>query len=348
MKKVLRLFSEFVSFVGILLAAEAPAMAIGTAPPLEVPEHLSIAEIKMTGDEFVVLQNNGPSVISDLSTYWLYSFNKTSPRAAGATSDAQQLPVATLDSGQSVLLSSGGPTCGAEVSAKLSLSLGDSAGDLELLQSDSATGLLDITPTDAVSWGAGGDIASVPSSKTDKQAAYYRIHASDDGAAYAWQQADVHVDPATGVAQICQLDVAQDTGTAPVATNTANQLLPPGFPPASIVSVDSAVAAADGPSLPASDVGLQAPRINELLPNPAGTGNDATDEFIELYNANPATFDLSGFTLQTGTTTTHQYTFPAGTVLPPKTFEAFYSAATNLTLSNSGGRAALLDPFGNV
>jgi hypothetical protein len=84
-----------------------------------------------------------------------------------------------------------------------------------------------------------------------------------------------------------------------------------------------------------------------LLPNPTGTGNDATDEFIELYNPNPAAFDLTGFTLQTGATTKHSYVFPAGTDLAPQSFTAFYSSVTGLSLSNTSGQADLLDPFGN-
>jgi hypothetical protein len=91
-----------------------------------------------------------------------------------------------------------------------------------------------------------------------------------------------------------------------------------------------------------------APTITELLPNPAGTGNDTTDEFIELYNPNSVPFDLTGFGLQVGITSVHSYMFTAGTTtLPPQSFTAFYSSTTGLSLSNSGGQAKLIDPFGN-
>jgi hypothetical protein len=99
-------------------------------------------------------------------------------------------------------------------------------------------------------------------------------------------------------------------------------------------------------SIPASDIGLSPPQITELLPNPVGTGTDASDEFIEFYNPNPKPFDLSGFVLQTGSTTKHSYTFPAGTALPPSAFVAFYSADTGLSLSNTSGASDLLDPLG--
>ncbi len=99
--------------------------------------------------------------------------------------------------------------------------------------------------------------------------------------------------------------------------------------------------------LPKADVGLKAPAITELLPNPDGTGTDKTDEFIELYNPNAKPFDLSGFSLQTGITRKHTYVFPKGSSLPPKSFKAFYSKTTALSLSNTTGQTRLLAPSGN-
>jgi hypothetical protein len=91
-----------------------------------------------------------------------------------------------------------------------------------------------------------------------------------------------------------------------------------------------------------------APEVTELLPNPNGTGNDGTDEFVELYNPNPVKFDLTGFILQSGTTSLHKYTFPAESGLLPNGFTAYYSVDTGLSLSNSGGQVKLLDPTGKV
>lgn len=91
------------------------------------------------------------------------------------------------------------------------------------------------------------------------------------------------------------------------------------------------------------NIGLLAPQITELLPNPAGTGTDATDEFVELYNPNATAFDLSGYTLQTGLTTKHTYVFPEGTVLGALSFTAFSSSQTALSMSNTSGQATLLD-----
>ena len=93
---------------------------------------------------------------------------------------------------------------------------------------------------------------------------------------------------------------------------------------------------------------LDPPKITELLPNPTGSGTDDTDEYIELFNPNDIDFPIGGYTLQTGTTTKHSYVFPVGTTLAAKSFTAFYSSATKLTLSNTAGQARLIDPKDNV
>jgi hypothetical protein len=128
------------------------------------------------------------------------------------------------------------------------------------------------------------------------------------------------------------------SSTPPPAAPVAPQSPPPVVhQPASAdeETVPAAVAAARNP-------GLYAPQISELLPNPAKPQTDATHEYIELYNANAAVFDLSGFVLEAGK---KHYTFPEGTVLPPKTFRAFYTKDTKLSLANTTGQVRLWDPF---
>lgn len=99
---------------------------------------------------------------------------------------------------------------------------------------------------------------------------------------------------------------------------------------------------------PPRNDGLPPPQLSEVLPNPAAPRTDAVDEYIELYNPGDAPFDLGGYRLEAGLTTKYHYTFPAGTVLNPQTFTAFYSAETKLTLANTNGQVRLLDPAGAV
>ena len=313
-------------------------------PELAVPSGLSLAEIKITGTEFLMLQNNTGSTISDLSKYWLYIFNNVNPLASGVSSSSQQLPSGVLGNGQTILLSAnGGNTCGATVTAKLSLSLTDSGGFLEVVQASLIGGLLVQTAGDAVSWSSGvnsavGMITNVPSSTSAPSGAYYRYQNTSAGAPYLWQLADVDS------INTCQLNVT----VSGVSTPGPSGLLVGSAPPATIVSLSDGSQTSGSSLLPPADVGLAAPQINELFPNPAEPQTDSEDEFIELYNSNDVAFDLTGFKLQTGTTTLHNYTFTAGTSLAPKSFTAFYSIDTNLSLGNSGGQARLLDPAGNV
>ncbi len=117
-------------------------------------------------------------------------------------------------------------------------------------------------------------------------------------------------------------------------------------PPAS--QPEAPIPTVPAPILPPADVGLLAPQISELLPNPAAPLTDAADEYIELYNPNSTIFDLTGFTLKTGLNGTYSYVFPANTLLPAAGFSSFLAKDTKLVLSNGGGKAVLLDPFGTV
>src|SRR5690242_11138380 len=117
----------FLLFIGLLAPATSSRAQAASPPTIAGPSGLALIEIKITGTEFVMLQNNSGAIIPDLSKYWLDDFNNVNPVAAGVSSSSQQLPPASLAAGQTVLLNSnGGSTCGAAVTAKLSVSLTDS------------------------------------------------------------------------------------------------------------------------------------------------------------------------------------------------------------------------------
>lgn len=320
------------------------------APPLAVPSGLALAEIKMTGSEFVMLLNNSGAAIGDLSQFWLQSFNNVNPGAAGVSSSLQQLPSGSLQPGQTVLLGEGGSTCGASVTDSLGLSLGDSSGYLQVIQNTMVGGVLTQVAHDAVSWSSSanatpGMIASVPSNSSDPLNAWYRYQNPVPAPAYLWQKARI-----ASLGNICQLNVVDNVSSAPVATDSISQLLPGLPPPATIVSVLSETDSKTSAVNAAANKGLMAPVLNELLPNPKSPQTDADDEFVELYNPNDAVFDLSGFKLQTKSGTSdarRSYTFPAGTKMSPKSFAAYPSENISISLSNNGGQVWLLDPAGN-
>jgi hypothetical protein len=94
--------------------------------------------------------------------------------------------------------------------------------------------------------------------------------------------------------------------------------------------------------------GLPTPLVTELLPNPAAPQTDEANEYIELFNPGDDAFNLNGYTLETGQTTLHDFTFTSDVLLQPHSYLALYSADTGLSLSNSGGQARLLAADGTV
>jgi hypothetical protein len=119
--------------------------------------------------------------------------------------------------------------------------------------------------------------------------------------------------------------------------------LTPGFvPPVNTVTVPEGYVAP-------KNIDMLAPVLNELLPNPGSPQTDGDDEFFELYNPNDTGFDLGGYKIIYGSgTTPHTYTFPESTSLEPKSYTAFYSDSTSVSLSNSSGQVWLTDPNGTI
>jgi hypothetical protein len=138
---------------------------------------------------------------------------------------------------------------------------------------------------------------------------------------------------------------ASSTAHAEATTNT----LPKKEPPVTLLPVSTVTAKSTKKTaqVPSANKGLAAPRITELLPNPAKPARDVTDEFIELYNENESSFDMSGYQLIIGANGGRKYIFPEGTVLRPQSFMAFTSKMTHISLSNTAGKVGLRDPLGN-
>jgi hypothetical protein len=322
-----------------LLAAILPAITSTVYANPKFP--LVIREINITGNEFVVLQ--ATENISDMADYWL---SYVSDDTAGNLVPSAQLPPQKLKAGQAIILTSdGAETCDAIYTVKLPFSLSNAAGTLEvrklsIINNTTAT----FTTTDSVHWRK--PTSTHPISGTDK------IDLSQEsGSNPVWYHdpTDLSADWKVGDFGGCTLAFPKSviSGSTPAVINWPQTDV---YPPATILS-SSTTSAGKGPGIPAHDIGLKAPILNEILPNPAKPQTDSDDEFIELYNPNSTSFDLSGFVLETGSTTSsrrHVYTFPGGTELPPKSFKAFKSSQTSLNLSNSGGQVWLLDPFSKV
>lgn len=331
-------------FVAAIVVAGLPAFglpAVVSADTVDEPS-LVISQFKITSHngQFVTLYNTTDNVL-DMSQYKLEYFNNYDP--AKATSSRAITLLGIVPPHGYFMASNGSMTlCYQLTINSISLGFSTSSGTIRVLHAGSSAGSAPALE-DYASW-----------SKTDVDGA--QTLPADDSAFLMRQPVDeannpLVAAPGTGDWQTVRpddaspCDLVSDTDGSSVPTGL-NQLLPSTEPPATFGGGGYSAGATD--SLPEDDIGLMAPLITELLPNPAGSGNDSTDEFIELYNPNDVAFNLTGFVLQTGTTSLHNYTLPAGSSLPPKGFAVFYSAATGLSLSNTASQARLLDPGSNV
>ncbi len=319
-----------------------PVQADTTAVP-----SLTISQLKVTSSngQFVTLYNPTNSALN-MSNYQLEYFNSFD--LSKATSSKLVALSGTLPPHSYYMVNDGTlQLCYQLTVDSVSLGFSSTAGMVEVLGLNQTTpgGLVTSSMQDYVGWSktAASGAQTLPAN-TNAFLQRKPVDAQNNPLVSAagvgsWQA--IQPDPANS----CGLVSANGAAAGPVASGLS-QLLPASEPPATIVNLDTP-AAVPTASLPAADIGLMAPQITELLPNPLGTGTDATDEYIELYNANDVAFDLSGFVLQSGLTALHSYAYPAGSSLAPHSFTAFYASLTKLTLSNSGSQVKLLDPLGN-
>ncbi len=321
--------------------APATAFAEGVAPT-DLPS-LVVREMKITGDEeFVVLQATQP--IDDLSVYWTGYDSSDSANPNTIVPD-QRLPAYTLDAGQAVLMTSDGAmVCDAVATTKLSASLSNTKGVFVIRELQSSGFTSTFTTIDSVNWAK-----STSSTPTTAQLDL-RLEASDmnypvwyhDPAVVgaSWRLGDK-----TGCAlTLMPLELALPDDPIETIDWTVAAIEPPAIIEAPRVVSAGATTVVTSNLNP----GLAPPLITEILPNPMGTGTDDVKEFIELYNSNDKPFNLSSFILQTGTSSTHEWQIPVGVTIPAKGFKVFYAPESGLSLSNSGGAAALYDVTGKV
>lgn len=86
--------------------------------------------------------------------------------------------------------------------------------------------------------------------------------------------------------------------------------------------------------------------ITELFPNPLE--NEDNNEFIEIYNPQDEPIGLDGYIIYTGNSYNREYVFTGNLEIGAKEYLAFYSSEINITLANSGSRAKLVAPAGNL
>jgi hypothetical protein len=307
------------------------------------PPQVVISQFKMTSTngQFLMLYNNTSGTL-DMSKFELEYFNNfdisksTSSKFISLTGN---LPA----HGYYLVSDATTAVCYQAVVNSVSLGLSTTSGMIELLNYIQSSPGGSIMPTlqDFVGWSktAASGAQTLPSStnaflqRTPTDASYYPVIATPGSGGWQAVQPDS--------TNACKLTTVPVSGGSAKPLGQAGTLLPPTGPPATVIDLT----VSDTTDIP-RNVGLSAPTLSEVLPNPTGTGNDGTDEFVEIYNANDISFDLSGYSLQTGLTSLHTVNFPDGTTLAAKSFTAFYAAELPLSLSNSAGQVVLLDPSG--
>lgn len=115
--------------------------------------------------------------------------------------------------------------------------------------------------------------------------------------------------------------------------NLTNNPTPATFPAQEQPEVDQQVV--DYPKL----------QLNELFPNPASPQTDSVDEFIEIYNPNAFSVDLSGWKLRDES---GEEFIIKGKTIEPYSRLAVFVTESKITLNNSGDSMQLVDPNGQV
>jgi len=86
--------------------------------------------------------------------------------------------------------------------------------------------------------------------------------------------------------------------------------------------------------------------ITELLPNAIGT--DVGNEFVELYNPNEWSVQLSDYKLYIGPDFNDGFEFPAGSSLDSHSYKSFSNSEIPFSLLNSSSRVSVVSKTGSV
>ncbi len=349
--------------VVMLLPGTAHAQIVEDLPE-EAPfsPRIFIQAIQVSGKEFVALKNNSEEELS-LGNYRIQYFNDYDVAAASSSKLIDLSEIILPAEATLLLLTEPTFVCEGMVVGSASLGFADKKGLVQVVRETQLVpgGPVSVEVEDAIGWSDEAEppeeVEKTPESKD--QFFWRKITEELDSdletaplpfSEWSWQIAKTDEENVCDITLVDNSPINEDEQTE--AALPPLTLAPKVEPPATILPKTTQVVAAKTtakkPVYPARSIGLTAPQITELLPNPGPPLTDADDEFIELYNSNDKIFELSGFKLEVGSTSKRTYTFPQGTLLKPKSFTAFYSTDISVSLANTKSQVRLLDPFGNM
>jgi len=86
--------------------------------------------------------------------------------------------------------------------------------------------------------------------------------------------------------------------------------------------------------------------LNEILPSPEGA--DETNEWIEIFNQNDFSVDLSGWQISDMVGSTKTYTLPVGTKIIPQGYLVIDRPTSKIVLNNDADGIKLIQPDGKA
>jgi hypothetical protein len=318
----LRIFAAIIIsalLIGILPQSKTHAIGL-------LPGSILIGQAKITSSngQFISLYNNTAAEI-DMSTVQLAYYNFYDLTSSKLTS-SRYLPLSGKLAPHSYYLVSDGAmiVCYKMTVNAMSLGFSTTAGTVQVIQNGPANVL------DSVAWSKTAVTTPVGVQTLPVSTAGFLQRTWLDGITKTAGDPWISVLP-SGL-DGCDLQTQLATSSTPVAPT-------PTAAPQKVTTVVPVITVTPA----ASNVGLVAPELTELFPNPAAPQTDDNDEFIELYNPNDSVFILAGYRLEVGTSYSRGYTFKAET-LKPKSYTIFKITDTNLQLSNAEGQTRLLNP----
>lgn len=357
----------------ITLMAWAFAPLHGFASAVQAPSSIIITELQTTGatasEEFIELYNTtdqdidlGDTVHSGAHVWKLQFFSSTKVTLSGFNWDPKTSGLTTVSLARSdglanviaahsyFIISSapgGVPYTPGGVDPDMTYSSGhmsDTGGGVQLVEVSGSGTTQVISARDHVGWYKPTATAPLPTGFNQTPVPAGSLQRTVNQTDNSYFDVSQMLLPMTGIATISPKEAVTPTteppSTVDETTTSDDQTQDVTTPPQDVETSDPQThEVADNPAQPVM--------INELLPNPTTPQTDAADEYVELYNPNDQPVDLSGYTIQTGSTYSYSFTIQDQTI-PAGGFLVFTSGNTNLALSNSGGQARLLDTSGAV
>lgn len=324
LRKVLALFLVLlVAFYWLMPLRQVKAQNVPSATIL-------IGQIKITSSngQFISLYNNTSDEI-DMSTVQLAYYNYYDLTSTKLTSSRYISLNGKLASHSYYLVSDGAMViCYKMTVNSQSLGFSSTAGTVQVTQ-NGPNNLLDSVSWSKTAVTTPAGVQTLPSATNG-----FLQRAWVEGIAKTANDPWISVTPSPSDACELQTQIgASSTPSAPTASD--------------VPQIVKTVAPVSDMAVTDNNLGLVAPEITELFPNPADPETDDADEFFELYNPNDAVFNLSNYRVEAGTSYSRGYTFSTET-LQPKSYTVFKITETNLQLANSEGQARLLSPDGTT